>query len=104
MNAHSRVSQIATYKNTETAPVIFFDGPVAWAIHDGVVAIELGIRAMVPVGDGEGEVPAGTEGHIAGRLRCSPAAARKLHEAIDKILTMLERSQSADAAVVGKLN
>jgi hypothetical protein len=98
------VGQITTYKNTETAPVIFFDGPVAWAIHDGVVAIELGIRAMVPVGEGEGEVAADTANHVCGRLRCSPGAARLLGSAITKMLEMLERPQDAAAAVLGKLN
>jgi hypothetical protein len=100
------VNRITTYRNTETAPTLFFDAPVAWAIHDGVVAIELALRAMVPVGDGEGEGEAGpdTEGHIAARLRCSPEAARRLRDVLDKTLTMLDRPQDAAAAVVAKLN
>jgi hypothetical protein len=81
-----------------------FDGAVAWATHDGLVAIELGIRAMVPVGNGEGEVGADTESHIAERLRCSPATARHLRDVITSTLDMLDRSQDAAAAVLGKLN
>jgi hypothetical protein len=104
MKARSSVSLIATYRNTENAPVVFFDGPVAWALHDGVVAIELGIRAMVPVGQGLGDVGAETESHICGRLRCSPAAARLLGNAIAKTLEMIETPQDAAVPVVGKLN
>jgi hypothetical protein len=98
------VNRITTYRNTETAPTVFFDAPVAWAIHDGVVAIELGLRAMVPVGDGEGEAGPDIEGHIAGRLRCSPEAARRLRDVLDKTLTRLDRPHDVAAAVVAKLN
>jgi hypothetical protein len=98
------VNRITTYRNTENAPVIHFDAPVACALQDGVVAIELAIRAMVPVGDGEGDVGPDTEGHIAGRLRCSPEAARRLRDVLDKTLERLGRPQDAAAPVVAKLN
>jgi hypothetical protein len=98
------VSRITTYRNTENAPVIHFDAPVAWALHDGVVAIELAIRAMVPVGDGEGDVGPDTEGHITARLRCSPEAARRLRDVLDKTLERLERPQGAVAPIVANLN
>jgi hypothetical protein len=104
MKIRSGHSSIAAYRNTETAPVVFFDGPVAWAVLDGVIAIELGVRAMVPVGEGEGEVGAETEGHIAARIRCSPAAARHLRDVIIQTLDMLDRPQNAAATALGKLN
>jgi hypothetical protein len=70
----------------------------------GVVAIELAIRAMVPHGDGEGPDGPDTEGHIAARLRCSPEAARRLRDVLDKTLERLGRPQDAAAPVVAKLN
>ena len=104
MKVCDSVSRITTYRNTENAPTVFFDAPVAWSLHDGVVAIELAIRAMVPHGDGEGPDGPDTEGHIAARLRCSPEAARRLRDVLDKTLERLGRPQDAAAPVVAKLN
>jgi hypothetical protein len=107
MKVGGGVGRITTYRNNENAPVVHFDAPVAWSLHDGVVAIELAFRAMVPVGDGEGEGGPETEGHIAARLRCSPEAARRLRDVLDKMLAKLEQPQSADAVALvvgGKLN
>jgi hypothetical protein len=95
---------MTAYKNTETAPIVFFDGPIAWGTYAGVIQIELGARCMSATTDGEHALPAAVEVHVAARLRCSPSAARKLRDAIDKTLTMLDRPQDAAAAVVGKLN
>ena len=48
------------YKNTETAPLIFFDGAIAWGTYAGVVQIELGARALCATTDGDSAgVPAG---------------------------------------------
>jgi hypothetical protein len=104
MKVPPAVGKIEVYRNTENAPTVFFDAPVAWALHDGVVAIELALRAMVPHGDGEGPDGPDTEGHVAARLRCSPKAAQRLRDVLDKTLAMLDRPQDAPAAVVAKLN
>jgi hypothetical protein len=90
------------YVNTLTAPVVYFDAPIVWGAFSGVIQIELGIRASVPSQGGE-DVAAETEVHVSGRLRCSPSAARRLRDALDRALAMLEQPQAA-AAVVGKLN
>jgi hypothetical protein len=104
MKVRGSVSRITTYRNNENAPVIHFDAPVAWALHYGVVAVELGFRAMVPHGDGEGECGPDTEGHIAARLRCSPEAARRLRDVLDKMLERLEKPRDAAAPMVANLN
>jgi hypothetical protein len=96
--------KILGYLNNENAPFVFFDGPIAWGTYGGIIEIEVGARAMTATHDGENELPAATEIHVVGRLRCSPTAARKLRDAIDRTLTMLDRSQDAMAAAVGKLN
>jgi hypothetical protein len=84
--------------------LVGFDAPVAWALRDGVVAIELAVRAMAPVGDGEGPEGPDTEGHVAARLRCSAEAARRLRDVLDGMLEKMDRPQDAPAAVVAKLN
>jgi hypothetical protein len=92
------------YKNSESAPLICFSGAIAWGNYDGIVEIELGARALCATDDGAFGAPASVEVHVVGRLRCGPAAARQLRDVIDRALALPEKSQSADAAVVGKLN
>jgi hypothetical protein len=94
------------YKNTETAPLIYFDGAIAWGTYAGVVQIELGARAMCATTDGDLGAPAEVAVHVSGRLRCSPAAARQLRDVIDKSLAKPEQPQGPDAVapLVGKLN
>src|SRR6202453_3093316 len=101
MKVRDAGTKISTYRNTECAPTLFFDAPVAWP-GGAIIAVELGFRAMSPGGQGEGEGLAETECHIAGRLRCSPAAARLLRNALDKALNMSDRRQDDEApALVG---
>jgi hypothetical protein len=101
----SKANRITRYRNCQTAPLIFFDAPVAWAAGEDILAIELGARAMAPAGDVEderdGDVAAEMEGHIVGRLRCSRTAARQLRDVLGK---MLDCPQGAVTPVVGKLN
>lgn len=94
---------IPDYRNNDTAPFIFFDQPIAWGTYGGIIQIELGARAMTATHNGEDERPAVTEIHIAARMRCSPVAARKLRDAIDRALVMFDRSQHAAAAAVDRL-
>jgi hypothetical protein len=93
------------YRNTENAPVVYFDFCAAYANHGSTIAVELGIRAMTPIaGESEGEVGADTECHIAGRLRCGLTAAKHLRDVLDKMIEKMERPQVAAAAMLGKLN
>jgi hypothetical protein len=98
--------KMTDYKNTETAPLIFFDGAIAWGTYAGVVQIEFGARALCATTDGDLGAPAEVAVHVFGRLRCSPAAARQLRDVIDKSLEKLEQPHGADVAapVAGKLN
>jgi hypothetical protein len=104
MKVPPAVGKIQVYRNTENAPTVFFDAPVAWSLHDGVVAIELAIRAMAPHGDGEGPEGPDTEGHIAARLRCSPEAARRLRDVLDKTLEKIDQPHAGPAVVMANLN
>lgn len=80
----SKPIQGQTVFGSDAAPVIYFDGAVAFGIRDGVVQIELGVNHLVPV-DGGVKMKIVMSAH----LRCSSNAALGLCEAIEKALAMV---------------
>jgi hypothetical protein len=88
------------YEDRGTAPFIYCDGSAAFGVMNGAIQIELASRILIPRTDGGTDVKFVTTGH----LRCSPAAAKLIREAIDGALKMLEQPQEVPAAAVGKLN
>jgi hypothetical protein len=93
------------YEDPRTAPIIYFDMAPSFGTLAGAVQIELASRILIPTA---------TDGVLVkfiatGRLRCSPAAARHLREAIDRSLEMIERPTTdppagGPAGATGRLN
>jgi hypothetical protein len=73
----------------ERAPFIYFDGITAFGTQNGAIQIELAARTMVPAPDG---VNIQNEFVATAHLRCSPAAAANLREALEKALEMLNQA------------
>jgi hypothetical protein len=72
----------------EWAPFIYCDGVSALGTQAGAIQIELAARTILPTPDG------GTRNEYVAtaHLRCSPAAAIALKEALDKALAMLAQA------------
>jgi hypothetical protein len=79
-----------SFRDSTSAPFVYFDAVPALGIMTGSVQIELVSRTLVPTVDG-GAKP---EFQVTGRLRCSPQAARNLRDALNRALTMLEAPPS----------
>jgi hypothetical protein len=69
--------------SSELAPFIFFDGVVPYGISNGVIQLELAANTLVPAGE-----VVRTDVFIVAHLRCSPAAANGLRDAVEKALAM----------------
>lgn len=87
------------YRDRPDAPVIYFDEVAANGILNGAVQIELCGRSIIPATDGHALQ---VEFVTTGRLRCSPAAARMLRQALDGALAMLD--QPHEPAPTGAIN
>jgi hypothetical protein len=74
--------------SSERAPIIYFDGASCFGHHNGAIQIELAANLLMPVGAAV-RVDVVQTAH----LRCSPAAALALREALDKALAMLKLGQ-----------
>jgi hypothetical protein len=89
----------AGYKSVSTAPFVYFDFVPTFGTLGGAVQIELAARTLTPLQNGG----VGLETVETARLRCTPAAAKFLRDALDGALKMLEQPQSVPASI-GKLN
>jgi hypothetical protein len=87
------------YKDSASAPFVYFDLTGALGVMNGAVQIELASRILIPLPDGNATAEFVTTGH----LRCSPTAAMTLRDAIDKTLQMLQQPLP-QAVAPGKLN
>jgi len=90
------------YEDTgAAAALVYFDIVGAYGIMHGTVEIELATRILVPTANGLTDV----KFLSSGRLRCSPAAAANLRNAIDAALKMLEAPQpQPDPVAASKMN
>lgn len=70
---------------SDAAPVIYFDGVVAFGICNGVIQLELAANHLVPVSLDGTKVK--VKHVIAVHLRCSPDTATNLMEVIEKMIT-----------------
>jgi hypothetical protein len=81
------------YEDSSAAPFVYFDIVPTHGVMNGAIQIELASRVLTPA-----------DGLVAikflatGRLRCSPAAAKQLRDAIDVSLKMLELPQEVQTA------
>jgi hypothetical protein len=87
------------YENVDTAPIVYFDLAPAHGVIGGAIQIELAVRILNAVSDGNVE----TKFITSGRLRCCPVAALNLRNAIDAALKMLEQPQQSPVAAA-KMN
>jgi hypothetical protein len=67
---------------------------------NGAIQIELAGRILTPMPDGGVQLAFMT----TGRLRCSPAAAAFLRDALDKSIQMLTQPPQEPTVAPGKLN
>ena len=74
--------------SSEFAPFVFFDGVPTFGIHNGAIQIELAANTILPEGKG-----IKVDVAITAHLRCCPAAATALRQAIDKALALLQQGQ-----------
>src|ERR1700692_189654 len=86
--------ELIIYENIDTAPFVYFDISPAHGITGGAIQIELASRILNAVSDGSVEIKFIT----SGRLRCSPAAALNLRNAIDAALKMVEQPRQSPVA------
>ena len=80
--------------SAERAPFIYFDGVSCFGHHNGTIQIELAANLLMPLGPSV-RVDVIQTGH----LRCTPAAAIALREALDKALAMLQQGQQTPETI-----
>jgi hypothetical protein len=86
---------MAGYVSIPTAPIIYFDyAPIHGMFAGAIIQIELAARTLSPLPNGS-VVSRMVE---VGRIRCSPAAAKNLKEALEAALKMLEQPRSPPMA------
>jgi hypothetical protein len=73
-------------KNAGAAPLIYFDSIPVFGAFAGHVELELAARMLLPKPDGSVMVDMACTAH----LRCSPAAAMQMIEALTKAVDMLK--------------
>jgi hypothetical protein len=84
---------VPAYENVNTAPYVYFDRVAAHGVMNGSIQMELASRILIALPDGGVEIKFAT----SGRLRCSPAAAVQLRDAINAVLKMHEETLQAPA-------
>lgn len=88
-----------TFTRDAGAPFIYFDVVPTNGIFSGAIQIELASRVIIP-GDPNPKI----EFLINGHLRCSPAAAMALRDAITNSLQMLEQATIPEQAASNAIN
>ena len=66
---------------SDAAPIIYFDGVIAWGHRDGIVQLELGANHLVPMGGDSKEVK--TKVVVTAHLRCSAGTLQALREVLE---------------------
>jgi hypothetical protein len=92
-----------TVTGNERAPFIYLDGVATFGTQAGAIQIELAARTILPTPDGATK----NEFVVTAHLRCSPAAAMQLRDAIDKSLAMVQQALeqgSPEAPTGARLN
>jgi hypothetical protein len=79
-------------RNVGTAPVVYFDNVPTFGSYVGIIELQLSTRVLLPKPDGGVIV----ENMSTAHLRCPPASAQALIEALQRGLKMYEQ-QLAEA-------
>jgi hypothetical protein len=88
------------YVDDGKAEFVYFDIAPTFGVFAGAIQIELASRVLIPLPDGGVDI----KFLATARLRCSPAAAGNLRDAINAALKMLEQPQPEQVAAANKLN
>jgi len=94
-------SPILEYEDIPTAPMIYFDTPVAQGVTNGAIHIELAGRIMIPIPKSRGVM---FKVVTTARLRCSPTAAAMLRKSIDEALKLAQQPATTAAGAAPTLN
>src|SRR6202521_3716251 len=92
-------TELIVYENVDTAPFVYFDISPTHGILKGAIKTKWSAGILNTAPDGRVDIKFIT----AARLRCSPAAATNLRNAIDAALKMLEQPQQSPVAAA-KMN
>ena len=87
--------------NSGTAPFIYFDAALAYGVLAGAIQIEIASRVLTPR---EGTTAVDVQFVCTGHIRCSPAAAVHLRDALTKTLEMLNQPQEVQPVAASRLN
>ena len=89
---------VPLFRNPDTVPFIYFDLAPAYGFMAGIVEVELAARSLIPAPD-----VTTAEIVTTARLRCSPAAAITLRDALNKTLEIATqfREQAAPLGAIG---
>ncbi len=80
------------------APFVYFEGATCFGACAGTIQIELGAKIFNATADGSVATDVVTVAH----LRCSPAAAASLRDAIDQALALAMAETAASKTVPGE--
>jgi hypothetical protein len=80
------------------APFIYFEGATCFGACAGAIQVELGAKIFNATADGSVATDVVTVAH----LRCSPAAATSLRDAIDQALALAMAETAASEMVPGE--
>lgn len=72
-----------TVYGSDAAPIIYFDGVIAWGHRDGVVQLELAANHLVPAALGSAEVK--TKIVVTAHLRCGAGTIQALRDILDQM-------------------
>lgn len=79
--APTKAAAPAVY-GSDAAPVVYFDGVVAWGLLNGVMQVELAANHLLPTSlTGDAEVK--TRAVMSAHLRCNLVAAQQLRDMLD---------------------
>lgn len=79
---------------SDAAPIVYFDGILAWGTHNGILQIEIAANTLVPSDLEAG--PVKTRIIVTGHLRFNLVAARQLADVIDEALGVAAPSDKKD--------
>jgi hypothetical protein len=86
-------------RSEDQTPFIYFDGVASYGISNGAIQIELAASVLVP-----NEHDTKTDAVMTAHLRCTPAAAMSLHQALNKLFEVLNMPTAAVSQLAGKPN
>jgi len=78
-------------KNAAAAPIVYFDNAPVFGTYSGNIEVELAARVLMPKSDGMVSADMACTAH----LRCSPAAALILADALTKAVEMHSKQAQA---------